>query len=254
MPHPVDRYPLLKQILEALKAHPDGISIHEIRDELSLSGGEQEQLDRRLRQLDAWFHIRRARQGRTTLYILVGERAAPAGTEAIDRTTRARILYRDAQRCQMCGRTVAEDSVKLQVDHRIPREWGGGNEDENLWALCEDCNQGKRSFFASITDSAVQAAMGHASVYIRLGELLKARAGEPVSKDLLKIVGAQGARDDWERRLRDLRYIGWKYHAERRREDGRERTYFVLDHWEPWPENPDATIRRIERERRAGKS
>jgi len=32
----------------------------------------------------------------------------------------------------------------LVVDHKIPREWGGETVSENLEAICEDCNAGKK--------------------------------------------------------------------------------------------------------------
>jgi hypothetical protein len=59
----------------------------------------------------------------------------------VNSKTRVRILDRDNRTCQICGRK--PPSVKLVVDHRIPVEKGGSNDDSNLWTLCEDCNRGK---------------------------------------------------------------------------------------------------------------
>lgn len=56
---------------------------------------------------------------------------------------RFRILKRDGYRCQICGAT-AQDGVKLEVDHKVPRAKGGPTVIENLWALCFPCNRGKR--------------------------------------------------------------------------------------------------------------
>lgn len=47
----------------------------------------------------------------------------------------------------MCGREageIFEDGVRvrLQVDHIVQKEDGGGDEDENLRTLCQRCNQG----------------------------------------------------------------------------------------------------------------
>lgn len=53
------------------------------------------------------------------------------------------ILQRDGFRCQLCGRTAEHDLVALEVDHQQPVSKGGTNDDENLWTLCRDCNQGK---------------------------------------------------------------------------------------------------------------
>jgi hypothetical protein len=53
------------------------------------------------------------------------------------------ILKRDNYKCQICGRTAREDSVKLHVDHKVPKAKGGTNDPDNLWVLCKDCNLGK---------------------------------------------------------------------------------------------------------------
>lgn len=47
-------------------------------------------------------------------------------------TIRRRILLRDKFACQSCG-TVRMDN---EVDHRIPLEQGGTNQDDNLQTLC----------------------------------------------------------------------------------------------------------------------
>lgn len=61
-----------------------------------------------------------------------------------DMTPRLRmsVLERDKFTCQLCGRDKS-DSVRLQVDHKIPVTKGGKTEPANLWTLCYDCNQGK---------------------------------------------------------------------------------------------------------------
>lgn len=54
---------------------------------------------------------------------------------------RFKVLVRDNFKCCLCGRSPATDSnVKLQVDHKIPN---GESTEDNLWTLCESCNQGK---------------------------------------------------------------------------------------------------------------
>lgn len=53
------------------------------------------------------------------------------------------ILKRDGYCCQICGRT-AQDGIKLEVDHKVARSKGGSDDPLNLWALCFDCNRGKR--------------------------------------------------------------------------------------------------------------
>jgi hypothetical protein len=188
-----------ERILEVLKAHPAGVSINQMRVALGLGPEDQQHLDRRVRDLDRTHLIERKRAGNRTLYILGGERDVPQAAPSIDRATRAKIIFGANGRCEMCGRSVARDEVALEVDHRIPLSWGGGHEEGNLWALCEDCNQGKKAFFATITDPRIQQAMTHTSVHVRLGELLKQFAGQPVPKEYLALVA--WTHDDWEKRL-----------------------------------------------------
>lgn len=56
---------------------------------------------------------------------------------------RFNVLRRDGYKCQICGMD-ANDGVKLEVDHKIPVSKGGGDEIENLWTLCFNCNRGKK--------------------------------------------------------------------------------------------------------------
>lgn len=107
----------------------------------------------------------------------------------------------------MCGKTIAEDRIKLVIDHRVPREWGGTNDRDNLWAICEPCNIFKRDFFGTLPKSVMKKCMGHKLAVVRIGELLKVFKGEVVPRDLLKIVGME---DGWVRWLRELRDLGWK--------------------------------------------
>lgn len=57
---------------------------------------------------------------------------------------RYKVLCRDRFRCTICGRSPAKDvGVELHVDHIVPWSKGGQNTEENLRALCFDCNLGK---------------------------------------------------------------------------------------------------------------
>jgi hypothetical protein len=57
---------------------------------------------------------------------------------------RYRILKRDGFRCVRCGRSPAfEPGLELHVDHILPWSRGGETTEENLQALCADCNLGK---------------------------------------------------------------------------------------------------------------
>ena len=177
-----------RRLLAILRAHPDGIEIGEIRKELGLRGDEQQHLDRRIRDLRAAYDLPHL-QGRG--YVLGAKQDAPADLDPLDAPLRARILNRDHGRCQMCGRTVAEDRVKLQVDHPIPREWGGPTQEWNLQALCAEWNQGKRDYFASFDPKLMTAVKNEPRVHVRLGETLRLAGGQGASADLLAFVADQ---------------------------------------------------------------
>ena len=238
-----------EQILTALAQAPAGLSMAELRGVLGLDVGDQEQLGRRLRDLYKTNDIRKNRAGQVTRYVLLGPKAITAAAAgAVDRKTRFRVLLRDGGRCQMCGLQAKDAERPLQIDHRIPQSWDGTSDDDNLWTLCEPCNQGKRDFFETITDPDVRAALQHPQIHMRIGELLKAKAGAWVPKSQLLLVA--WTHEDWEKRMRELRSIGWDYESRRRNENGRVRTDFRLTSWEPWPENIAGTIRANESKRR----
>lgn len=52
------------------------------------------------------------------------------------------VLHRGKYKCEYCGKSPAEDNVKLHVHHVVPRSKGGASDDpENLKVLCNQCNQ-----------------------------------------------------------------------------------------------------------------
>lgn len=55
--------------------------------------------------------------------------------------TRLRMQVARGSRCEKCGRLWMPEVD--QVDHRIPREDGGSDDDENLQLLCCDCHAEK---------------------------------------------------------------------------------------------------------------
>ena len=56
-------------------------------------------------------------------------------------TTRERIALAHDYTCSNCGGIWI--SSRDQIDHKIPLEQGGSNEDSNLWPLCNDCHTAK---------------------------------------------------------------------------------------------------------------
>lgn len=162
------------------------------------------------------------------------------------------------QRCTQCGRRPVPHGVVLVVARRIPLLWGGSNERENLEPLCEDCTEGRQQYFAKWDHCAdrIREAANQDEPQVRLGELLKAFEGEWVRSDLLQAVAsAKEYQDDWQRRLRDLRFLGWDYQYQNRRDEGaRTWSYYRLRRSCRWPDNIHAAIKAEETRRRQKRS
>jgi len=213
------------------------LSMADIRKELGLESGQQEHLNRRMRELYRVFNVERTKRGTETLYKLLSKKEEILNTENINKADRAWAL-RD-KRCLQCGKTPEEDGVKLHVDHKIPQNWGGTNSRDNLQALCAKCNEGKKNLYATYDTFAdkIKEAANYDEPHRRIGELLKAFNGKPVPSDLVEVVAkAKTYQDDWQKRMRELRELGWQYSFTKKREGDRVRSYYILEHYEPWPE------------------
>ncbi len=251
---------LYREIVKIMMRIPDGVTAADLRAGLGLEPGEQEHLGRRLRDMHKYYKIQKAPSFRrvngtnraVTLYKYIGERDEVTDEGQVSQKVRAAILHGAFGRCQMCGQTIEQDGIKLVVDHKIPRNWGGSNDPENLWAICETCNGGKKAHFASVNASAdiMKRALVHHSVRKRIGELLLAYGvGVEVPTYILEIVAGQ---DEWRKRLRELRYpvIGWEIDNKTRKINGRKKSFYVLKRSLPWPPDPDALIRQFEEDRK----
>jgi hypothetical protein len=72
---------------------------------------------------------------------------------------RRRVRATSQDRCGYCHVPQAIVLGALEVDHIIPTEKGGSNEEENLWLACSVCNGHKSKSvvgFDFLTDSVVQ--------------------------------------------------------------------------------------------------
>jgi hypothetical protein len=228
-----------------------------VRASLGNEAAEQVHFSKRLRELRDNFEIRVERDGSRYTYRLLRRKVADRKPSAqISNRLRARVLRH--QLCAQCGRTPTRDGVRLHVDHKIPREWGGPSEEWNLQALCSDCNEGKKAYYATFdgfTDE-IRAAIAHEGVHERIGELLKAFdfADKETPDELLEVVAeARGRQRYWEKRMRELRHLGWVFTPRMYEEDGVRKTAWKLQRWEPWPAGGiSAEIRRQTSRPRAG--
>lgn len=222
-----------------------------VRLELGDEAANQVHFSKRLRELRDTFVVPCVRDGARYLYRLDSLRpeADRKPDAKISGRLRAKVLRQ--QRCAMCGRTPREDGVRLHVDHKMPREWGGPSEEWNLQALCSECNEGKKAYYATFESLApeIMQAVGFKSVHVRIGELLKAfhASGKWSPDEVLELVAeAHGRQRYWEKRMRELRHIGWEFKPHYRTVEGIRQTEWELVKWEPWPpEGPGAAIRRV---------
>ncbi|MGH9774178.1 MAG: HNH endonuclease [Candidatus Acidiferrales bacterium] len=250
-----------------MKRFPDGLTGGQIRQELEKEGlrpEDQTHLDRRKRDLKKWFVIEKIKsvqdvQGErrnVVLYKYVSERREVIDEGQVSLKLRAEVIHAAHGRCEMCGRTVAKHGISLVVDHKLPRDWGGTNDRENLRAICEECNAGKKAYFASLNVSSqmMRRVMAHKSVHVRIGELLKTfGVDKPTPSYLIGTVSGEN-QEDWNKRLRELRYpvIGWKIDFRRFKDKaGKTRVNYILRSHKSWPEDPSGVIRRFEKERKA---
>ena len=244
---------LHNKMIAALQASPTGLTEGELRAALEVPTEEMAQFGRRRRELKAWFVIERTRRGKDSVYVYRGTRAMSTDVSPVSAKLRAEVLAAAHGRCGMCGRSISEHEISLHVDHKIPRDWGGSTARENLWALCADCNQGKKANFASLGVAATDIGdlVQNPSVHVRIGETLKRFTGKPVPHFLLEFVANQS---DWRKRLRELRYLGWKIqHVQTRVKGQRAQMAYRLTRSAPWPSDPTRLIREIERRRMADK-
>ena len=249
IPDGLSRIP--RRILKALIAHPKGLDIFQLR-ELCAQGEIQDQFDRRLRELDPYFLIKRVRVGRRTIYKLIGPR--PPGEwdyEVIPKDLAAKVRHGAHGRCQMCGRTIVEDQIKLQIDHKIPRSWGGKTVSENLWAICSSCNEGKKNYFVTFDQETMKYVLSENSVHTRILRLLELKHNEWVERDLIEFVANfEDIQEDWKKRLRELRYFGLAIESSRKKIGNRTISIYRLVNWvDSLPDDLTQATREYERKR-----
>lgn len=120
---------------------------------------------------------------------------------SINNKLRYSVLQRDNSICQRCGKTVA-DGIKLEVDHKVPVEWGGTNDVENLWTLCNECNGGKKHFFSDFDQKIMSEVLKEKSGYQKLVKFFILNPNKVIEPIKLEVIS--GIRD-WTRTVRLIR-------------------------------------------------
>jgi 5-methylcytosine-specific restriction endonuclease McrA len=59
----------------------------------------------------------------------------------IPRSVMLRVVRRDNNQCQTCGKVLKDDEIEF--DHIIPVSKGGSSEEHNVRVACFDCNRTK---------------------------------------------------------------------------------------------------------------
>ncbi len=249
------RHEKLYNFLYERRSNPP--TMREIRAFVAAEEGEAPaQTDRRVRDLRGLFHIKTVRNRRDHCYLLAGLKGSELTgiRKPISIRLRAQIL--SPQRCAQCGKTPLDHGVLLAVDHKVPFKWGGSDDANNLQPLCEECNAGKKDYYATYVQYAdeIRAAANRDEPLRRIGELLKAFNGGWVPSDLLGAVASMMQyQEDWQKRLRELRALDWVVNSKRQTDPttGRSFAYYRVETWQPWPGGGIAAeIKRRERLKR----
>ncbi|MBY6153381.1 HNH endonuclease [Vannielia litorea] len=237
--------------LELLRKHPEGLSMAEMRDMLDMGADSQEHFNRRVRDIRKVYEmpLRRRESDGASIYVL-GNPKPQADSGQVSERLRAAVIHLAHGRCQMCGRTVAGDGVKLQADHKVPQSWGGPTTMENLWAICEACNRGKRNYFSSFSADEMKQVVHFESVHERIANFLRLHMPEPVPAWAIEFVA--NVRDqqlDWRKRLRELRYapIGLEIEVSKKRDDKGVQSFYTLKNWRDLPPDHVRLIKDFER-------
>jgi hypothetical protein len=148
----------------------------------------------------------------------------------------------------MCGRTEAKHGVDLVADHSRMGSFGASEQLPNLWAVCEECDAGRRAYFSSLGVDAetLRNLAAHGSVHVRIGELLRTfGVGVPVPASLIEAIADQS---DWRQRLRELRCpaFGWKIECRiNSTTSGWRRVAYALVSDQEWPPDPSGAVRQF---------
>lgn len=238
--------PFHKRLFNAFVALGVGkqVTLVQLRQQMGYKAHEQQQLRKRIEELrKAGYPAHRTDLVKDGEWLYVLDSTTPIlpekSTHGISNKVRAEVLHRSGRRCAMCGRSPT-DGVKLAIDHRYPRDWGGSDDVDNLEVLCTDCNGGKKAYFASLDPKAMRRCIGYEDATQRIGELLKLFKGKVPPRRLIAAVAME---DEWPRRLRELRDLGWDVKSVRvKGQRGAARFSYQLLSEQPWPADIRAAI------------
>ena len=190
-----------KKILKYLQEHVGEKVPRDVLDDLVNHTGGWERSARSLRD-DGYELI--VSKGKNSTYCLTSADPinTPKGVRAINNKLRAMVLLRDNSTCQMCGKSVAEDNIKINVDHIVPFEWGGETIIENLQCLCQQCNEGKKNWEKSENPDLMISINSASSTKERLRLYFEYYPNKPIGVEKLEVIAKTR---EWTRQLRYIR-------------------------------------------------
>lgn len=126
----------------------------------------------------------------------------PKDDRYISNKLKALVMIRDNSTCQMCGKTVKDDHIRVQIDHIVPLSWGGETVLENLQVLCSNCNEGKKNYVQG-EDPDLMIEIGKAtSTKERLRLYFEHYKNKPIEVDRLAVISKTR---EWTRSVRYVR-------------------------------------------------
>lgn len=187
---------LLRYFLENLGRE---IPRQELAELCKDNGTEWPRSLRSLKGDDGW-DIQTINNGKA--YKLRSDKPKTTSKRRIAQTLRAMVLLRDNSTCQMCGKNVQKDCIKIQVDHIIPFSWGGQTVIENLQCLCEECNAGKKNWEAGEDPILMTEINKAASTEKRLELYFRFYPNTEIPVRKLSVIGRTR---EWTRSIRKIR-------------------------------------------------
>lgn len=130
-------------------------------------------------------------------YILASLERKVVSERAISKETRAYVIDRDGNTCQMCGVAAGETHpfdgrpAQMQLGHVIDKTKGGSDEGDNLRLLCSVCNEGASNLTLVRPDSIsllIQVRRAPTKVQLDVMEWLLKKFPEQARTFLAKLI------------------------------------------------------------------
>ncbi|WP_312371527.1 HNH endonuclease [Lachnoclostridium sp.] len=126
----------------------------------------------------------------------------PKDRRYISKKLNALVIIRDNSTCQMCGKNVKDDHIRVHIDHIVPLSWGGKTELDNLQVLCSNCNEGKKNFVEGENPELMQKISIASNTKERLKLYFEHYSNRHIEVDKLSVIARTR---EWTRQLRYLR-------------------------------------------------